>query len=169
MILTRGKIIIIGIFIAIVASLAGLIVFTNVETIQLEGQVDVKLEGVKMKAMDQENKVMTVLLDFAVFNKSDRTLTISKMDYELFADEKFLGNGFMSLENIPMVGRPSLFPGTSTTIPSEFQLTYSEDVKDVWNLLAANEANDSVSWRVKGTAEIETAFSIIPVPFETSL
>jgi len=166
--LTRGKIIIIAIFIAIVAGLAGLIAFTNVETTQIEGQVDVTLEGVKMKALDRENNVMTIQVDFGVFNKAERTLTISKIDYELFADEKSLGNGFLSLESVPMVGRPSLFSDTSTTIPSEFRLKYSEDVKDVWNLLAASEENDSISWRTKGTAEIETAFSIILIPFESS-
>jgi len=169
MILTRGKIIIVAIFIAIVAGLAGLIAFTNVETTQLEEQIDVKLENVKMKALDQQKNVMTIRVDFAVFNKSERTLTISKIDYELFANDKSLGNGFMSLETVPMVGRPSLFSNTSTTIPSDFQLKYSDDVSDIWNSLAASEENSSISWRVKGMAEIESAFSIIPVLFESSL
>ena len=168
MILSRGKIIIIAIFIAIVAGLAGLIAFTNVETTQLEAQVDVMLENVKMKALDKQKNVMTVQVDFAVSNKSDRTLTISKIDYELFADEKSLGLGFMSLENIPMVGRPSLFPKTSTTIPSDFRLNYSDDISDVWNLLATSAENDNIARRVKGNAEIESAFSIVPITFESS-
>jgi len=169
MILTRGKIIIIAIFIAIVAGLVGLVAFTNVETGTLEGKVDVKLGNVKMKALDQEKNVMTIQVDFAVSNKADKTLTISKIDYELFANEKSLGNGFLSLESAPMVGRPPLFPDTSTTIPSDFRLNYSDNVSDVWNLLATSAENDSISWRVKGTAEIESAFSIIPVTFESSL
>jgi LEA14-like dessication related protein len=169
MILTRGKIIIIAIFIAIIAGLAGLIAFTNVETTQLETQVDIMLENVKMKSLDTQKNVMIIQVDFAVSNNAERTLTISKIDYELFANEKFLGNGFMSLENIPMVGRPSLFPKSSTTIPSEFQLKYSDNISDIWDLLATAEENNGISWRVKGNAEIESAFSIIPISFESSL
>ena len=169
MILTRGKIIIIAIFIGIVAGLVGLIAFTKIQTGIVEGQIDVTLENVKMKALDEETNVMTIQVDFAITNKADQTLTISKIDYELFANEKSLGPGFLSFESAPMVGRPPLFPGKSTTIPADFRLKYSDNVSDVWNLLATSAENDNISWKVKGTAEIESALDFIPVSFESSI
>lgn len=169
MILTRGKIVIIAIFIGITAGLAGLVAFTNLEPPIIMKQVDVMLENVKMKALDEEKNIMTVQVDFTITNRADRTLTISKIDYELFANERSLGYGFLSFESAPMVGRPPLFPDTSTTLPSDFRLNYSDNVSDVWNLLATSAENDNISWRVKGTAEIETALSIIPIDFESSI
>ena len=169
MILTRGKIIIIAIFVAIAAGLVGLVAFTGIETQSIGGKVNVVLENVKMKSLDEQNNVMTIQVDFTVTNKADQTLTISKIDYELFADEKSLGQGFLSYESSPLVGRPPLFPDTNTTLPADFRLKFSSDVSDVWNLLATNAENDSISWRIKGTAEIESALDFIPVDFDSSI
>ncbi len=169
MILSRGKIVVIAIFLAIVAGLVGLIAFTNQETKEVEGKIGVVLENVKMKSIDEQTKVMTLQVDFAITNNHDRTLTISKIDYELFGNGKSLGKGFLSYESAPLVGRPPLFPDTSTTLPSDFRLNYSEDVSDVWNLLATSPENDSIAWKAKGTAEIESALDFIPVEFESSI
>jgi LEA14-like dessication related protein len=168
-ILSRGKIVIIAIFVAIVAGLAGLITFTGQATKEVEGKVAVTLENVKMKSLDEQTKVMTLQVDFNVTNNADMTLTISKIDYELFANEKSLGQGFLSYESAPLVGRPPLFSDASTTLPSDFKLNYSEEVSDVWNLLAASPENDSISWKAKGTAEIESALDFIPIEFESSI
>ena len=168
MILTRGKIIIIAIFVGIVAGLAGLVAFTSIETEVIAEQVNVMLGNVKMKSLDEQNNIMTIQVDFAVTNNADQTLTISKIDYELFANEKSLGPGFLSYESSPLVGRPPLFPDTNTTLPSDFRLKFSSDVSDVWNLLATSAENDNISWRVKGTAEIESALDFIPVEFDSS-
>jgi len=168
-ILTRGKIIVIAIFVAIIAGLAALVAITNNESGGIEKQVSVTLGNVTMKALDEQNNVMTIEVDFAVANNSDRTLTISKIDYELFANEKSLGQGFLSYESSPLVGRPPLFPDTSTTLPSDFKLNFSDDVSDVWNLLATSADNDNISWCAKGTAEIESALSITSVAFESCI
>ncbi len=168
MILTRGKIVIIAISIGIVASLAGLVAFTNQEATTIGPQIGVKLEKVKMKALDEQTNAMTLEVDLAVTNNAAKTLTISKMDYELFANEKSLGQGYFSAETVPLSGRPPLFPSTSTTLPSDFRLKYSDSVKDVWNSLKSG-GTANISWRANGTAEIESALSIVDVPFESKL
>jgi len=168
-ILSRGKIIVIVIFVGIVAALAGLVAITGLETEDIGGKIDVVLESVKFKSLDEQNNIMMIQVDFTVTNYADRTLTISKIDYELFANDESLGLGYLSYESAPLVGRPPLFPDTSTPIPSDFKLNYSEDVSAVWDLLLADPENASISWRIKGTAEIESALSIIPIEFESSI
>ena len=59
MILSRGKIVVIAIFLAIVAGLVGLIAFTDQATKEIEDKVAVTLENVKMKSLDEQTKVMT--------------------------------------------------------------------------------------------------------------
>lgn len=166
--ITRGKIIIIAIFLGIIAGLLGMVQLTTIETQTFEGQIDVDLASVKMKSLDEQNNVMIIAVDFNVVNKADKTLTILKMDYRLAADGRSLGLGFFSAETVPLSGRPPLFPGTSTTIPSEFRLNYSDDVSDVWDMLSSGNT-EGIEWRAEGTAEIESAFTILPVPFEASL
>jgi LEA14-like dessication related protein len=168
-ILSRGKIIVIVIFVGIVAALAGLVAITGLETEDIGGKIDVVLESVKFKSLDEQNNIMMIQVDFTVTNYADRTLTISKIDYELFANDESLGQGYLSYESAPLVGRPPLFPDTGTPIPSDFKLNYSEDVSAVWDLLLADPENASISWRIKGTAEIESALSIIPIEFESSI
>ncbi|MFQ5970471.1 MAG: hypothetical protein ACE5J2_08275 [Nitrososphaerales archaeon] len=169
MILTRGKIIIIAIFVAIVAGLFGMIAFTDLEAERFGPQIEISVADVSLKEFDKEENKMMIEVDFVVFNKAKKTLTLSKIDYNLYANEKFLGTGYYSLENAPLVGRAPLFPDSSTTLQSTFNLRYSDDLKDVWNLLASNTENNSIAWRAKGVAEIESAFSIIPVSFESSI
>lgn len=166
MFMTRGKIVIIAVAAGIVAGLAGMVAFSGMEAETIEGNVTVDIEGVRMKSIDEATNTMIVEVDFALFNNSEKTLTISQMNYELFADEESLGQGFISLADIPLVGRPQLFRQTSTTLTSDFQLRYADDVKYVWDSLA-NEVT-GITWKAVGTAEIETAFSIIPIPFEAS-
>ncbi len=165
---TRGKIVIIAVAAGIVGGLAGLIQFSSLESQVIAPQMGVHLQDVRMKQIDEEKNVMMVVVDFNIENQSDKTLTISKLEYELFADEISVGRGFISLEDIPLGGRPQLFSGSGTTIPSEFRLKYSDDVSNIWDMLASGEAGQ-VAWRAKGSAEIESAFSIIPIEFESSL
>ena len=167
MILTRGKLIVVAIFLGILAGLFGLVAFTNHEASQFESQITIALKDVEMKALDEQANVMTITVDFNVTNNAAKTLTISKMDYKLIANGKSLGQGSFSAESVPLSGRPPLFPSTSTTIPSEFRLKYSDDVSDLWGLLAKGEKG--ISWRVEGTAQIESALSLADVPFESSL
>ncbi len=169
MILTRGKIIIMAIFIAIAAGLAGLVAFSNMQAGTFEQQVVIELENVKMKSIDEQANVMTVQVDFAISNNADQTLTISTIDYELYADDQSLGLGFLTLADVPMVGRPALFPHTSTTIPSDFRLTYADEYSDIWNLLQSGGESDGVTWTAVGSGQIESALSLFTVSFESSI
>ncbi len=166
--LSRGKIVVIAISIGIVASLGALYLYSQGEAGQYGSQVRVTLKDVKMKSLDEQNNVMNIEVDFNVLNNADKTLTISKMDYELFANENSVGRGFFSAEDIAMTGRPGLFSHANATIVSDFQLKYSDTVKDLWGSLKNKETNN-ISWRVNGTAEIESAISIAEVPFDSKL
>ncbi len=167
--LTRGKIVITAIFVGIAAALAGLVGFTNLEQEEIGPQMAVTLAGVKMKHIDKENPtLMIVQVDFAIFNDTKQTLTISKIDYDMHANERLIGRGLLSLEDAPLTGRAPLFPGTSTTLPSEMQLRQSPEIMDVWDKLNNGNIED-ITWRANGVAQIESAFSIIEIAFNSTL
>jgi len=167
--LTRGKIVIIAIFVGFAAALAGLVGFTNLEQEEIAPLVDVALADVKMKGIDKENPtLMIVRVDFTIFNETKQVLTIAKIDYDIYANEQFVGRGLLSLEDAPLTGRAPLFSGTPTTLPSEMQLRQSPEIMHVWDKLKDENTGD-IKWRADGIAHIETAFSIIEKEFDSTL
>jgi hypothetical protein len=161
--------VIIAIFVGFAAALAGLVGFTNLEQEEIGPLVDVALADVRMKGIDKENPtLMIVRVDFTIFNETKQTLTIAKIDYDMYANEQFIGRGILSLEDAPLTGRAPLFPGTPTTLPSEMQLRQSPEVMHVWDELKDGNTDD-IKWRADGVAQIETAFSIIEKEFDSTL
>ncbi len=167
--LTLGKIVIIPIFVAIAATLAGLVAFTEWEGEAIDLSFSVTLENVKMKKIDDDNPdLMIVQADLSVFNETERILTVSRISYDLYANEILVGRGSLSFADIPLSGRAPLFSGSSTTFPSEMQLRKSPEVMEIWDKLSNNDTVD-ITWRAEGVAQIETAFSIIEKDFNSTL
>jgi len=167
--LTRGKIVIIPIFVIIFVGLVSLVAFTEWEEAEIDPNVGVILENVKMKKIDDDNPDrMIVRVDLAVFNNTERILAISRIGYDLYANEILVGRGSLSFADIPLSGRAPIFSGSSTTLPSEMQLPKSPEVMEIWSKLLNNDTED-VTWRADGVVQIETAFSIIEKDFNSSL
>lgn len=167
--LTRGKIVIIAIFAGVAAALAGLVGFTGLEQEELSPKITVNLAEVTMKSIDRDDPtLMTVEVAFSILNESKQTLAVSKIDYDLYANENLLGRGNLSLEDIPLTGRAPLYSGSTTTIPSEMKLRKSAENAEMWDKLNTGMTED-VTWRADGTAQIESAFSIIDVDFDSKL
>jgi len=167
--LTRGKVVIIAIFVGVAAIFAGLITFTGLEEREIAPNITVTLEDVKMKRIDRDNPdLMFLQVDLSISSRHHQTLVLSKIDYEMYANERQVGRGSLSLEDIPLTGRAPLFPGSSTTLPSEMQLRKSPEVMEIWEKLSNNDTED-VTWRAEGVAQIESAISIADVNFNSTL
>jgi LEA14-like dessication related protein len=167
--LTRGKVIIIAIFVAVALAFAGLIAFESLEREDITPNITVTLAAVKMKQIDVENPdLMFVQVDFSILNRTNQTLALAKIDYDMYANERMIGRGGLSLEDTPLTGRAPLFSGSSTTLPSNMQLRKSPEVLDLWDKLL-NGDTSGITWRAQGVAQIESAFSIAEVEFNSTL
>lgn len=167
--LTRGKIIIAAIFVGIAIALASLVGFTNLQQKEISPKISVSLENVKMKSIDRNDPtLMIVQVDFSVLNETAQTLVIAKIDYDLYANESLIGRGNVSLEDTPLTGRAPLFSGSPTTIPSEMKIRKSTETMEVWDKLTSG-MTEGIKWRTEGAAQIESAFSIIDVNFNSTL
>lgn len=167
--LTRGKIVIIPIVVAIGLTFLGLVIFTFMEEAEISPHVSVVLTSVHMDRIDADNPaIMYVRADFTIFNDTDKVLTISRITYDMYANDIFIGEGLFSWADHPLVGRPPLFDRSTTTIPVEMSLHQSPDNIEVWNMLRDGDT-DNIQWRAEGMAQIETAFSIIEKDFVSTL
>ena len=167
--LTRGKVIIIAIFVGIAMTFVGLIVFERLEGEDIRPNITVTMETVKMKGININNPdLMIVLVEFAILNETEQTLVVSKIDYDMYANESLVGRGNLSLLDIPLTGRAPLFPNSSTILSSEMQLRKSPEVIETWEKLV-NDDTEDITWHTKGVAQIESAFSIIEIDINSTL
>ena len=141
---------------------------TVIEEGEIARSVRVSVQNISVKDVDFNNNTMTLTINFGITNNTDKIITVSKIDYEVIAEGISLGRSFLSYEDVALVGRPPVFTKQTTTLSSEFKFNYNSSIDGAWNRLIRGDV-DGVGWNIKGTADIETAWSIIPVTFDEHL
>jgi len=159
----RGKLVVIGAAITLVMIFIAGWLRTLGETDEVIKNVRIEIDDVSVKSIDWDNNKMTVTIGFRVFNNTDKIVTLSKIEYNVILDDVNVVRDIKTYTDVPLVGRAPVYSKGSTVLPQDFTFTYSDEIKDAWNRLIRGEAAE---WRVKGSADIETAFSIIPLEFD---
>lgn len=131
--------------------------------------ITIELSKVEVKNITNDNKSVPLDLFFSVHNPTDKAVTTSKIEYNLIADDKSLGQGVLSYEDIPLNGRPQLLPGLTTTLQSTFELNQSNLNSDIFRGIKNTDATKQIKWKVEGVAQIESAFSFSPKQFTDEL
>ena len=150
--------------IAGVLGLMGLIVwYSSLEHPELE-KVEIELVGIDVISVNKVENTAKLEATFLVSNPGEKTFTVTLINYELFADGEYVGNGQYSTADIPMPGRPIFSTGTSIPLDTNFELHKSEISNDVYDAIL----NDEISgFKTDGQVTIESAWSIIEKDFES--
>jgi hypothetical protein len=133
--------------------------------------IDFKLSSVDITSLSNNTNNIELLLLFDVSNPSEKTATTSKVEYDLFGDNEFLGHGVLSYEDIPLNGRPQFSPGQTTTLKSPIVLQPSDTNIDIIEKLINNQSDsiNDIRWNVNGSSQIESAFVIVQKDFNDVL
>ena len=133
--------------------------------------IDFKLSSVDIANLSNNTNNIELLLRFDVSNPSEKTATTSKVEYDLFGDNEFLGHGVLSYEDIPLNGRPQFSPGQTTTLKSPIVLQPSDTNIDIIEKLINNQSDsiNDIRWNVNGSSQIESAFVIVQKDFNDVL
>ena len=133
--------------------------------------IDFKLSSVDITSLSNNTNNIELLLLFDVSNPSEKTATTSKVEYDLFGDNEFLGRGVLSYEDIPLNGRPQFSPGQTTTLKSPIVLQPSDTNIDIIEKLINNQSDsiNDIRWNVNGSSQIESAFVIVQKDFNDVL
>lgn len=129
--------------------------------------VSFDLSSVTVTSGGADVQRLDLRISLNVTNQSDFTLTTSKIDYELFADGQPIGSDTISYEDIPVNGRPALFSNRPISISDTFTLEYSDARADLFNKIINN--SQEISWRITGTAIIESGTTFQERPFTSEL
>jgi LEA14-like dessication related protein len=106
---------------------------------------------------------------FSVHNPTEKTLTTSGIDYQLFADGTLLGQGSLSYADVPVNGRPQLLSNTTITIQSQFQVVNSHSNPQIFKVILNPATFKQIKWRAEGVVELESGFSSASKQFSTVL
>ncbi|HEY5735515.1 MAG TPA: hypothetical protein VIS47_03045 [Nitrosopumilus sp.] len=145
------------------ALMGGIVYYASLDNVGLE-QVEIELSSVTLKEINTENNQAKFDVTFLVKNPSDKTLTVSLIDYQLYGDEKLLGKGQYSTIDISLPGRAIFYSGAEIPLKNIFVLTKSETNSQLYED-AINEK--IVSFSAEGKITTQTSWSEADIDFKT--
>ena len=134
--MSTGRLVIIGCFAGLGAMMIFFILYANSFQVDLN-KVTIQIENIKV--LDQNNLDKRAHLDvrFTIQNPTSLVLTISNINYELYANGKDLGEGHFTTEDIPEAGRPPLFANNNLTLPNTFELVNTDKVSNEYSAIVS--------------------------------
>jgi LEA14-like dessication related protein len=130
-------------------------------------RVTIELSNVEFVPASDDQKASQIDIVFHLTNPSDKTVTTSKIEYDLFADNMQLGDSILSFEDIPPNGRPTILPQQSINLTSSFQITPSQSTQAIFSRIANNPSD--INWKVQGEARVESAITLQDKQFSDEL
>jgi len=150
---------------ALFAFMGGIVYYSTLDFPELE-KSELELLSVDVVEVNSIDNRMYLELVFGVTNYGERTVTVPEISYELFANGKSLGSSSYSVSDIPVNGRALMLPGMQVPLVGEITINLTDDIKDVYEAMAAGE---SLDYRAVGQYTIETAWQVIDIQYDSSL
>ena len=161
---SRGRIVIVAAFIALGLGFFGYYYYANLDIPELE-KVQLELVDVKVLEVNSIDNRANLEVSFLVTNSGKRTVTISNINYELFANGKNIGNGQYSTEDIALPGRALIYPSHPILLTNTFDFVYTDRVANEYLSITKGE---QVSYTTTGTLTVESAWTLLDKNFESS-
>ena len=165
MFLTKRRIVLMLAVVAVAGTIIALPYISSLTATGLD-RVTIELSDVKFVSASGGQKPGQIAVVFRLTNPTENTVTTSKIEYDLFADNTRLGNSILSFEDIPPNGRPTILPHQSIDLTSLFQPS-SQPTQAIFNKIV-NSLSD-INWKVQGVARIETAITLQDKQFSDNL
>ena len=143
------------------ALMGGIVFYASLDNPELE-KVKVELGSVELLEINKIENSAKLQVTFQVTNPSEKTFTVSVINYELYANGEHLGTGVYSTEDIAMPGRAAFYGGTSIPLKNIFHLEKSTIDSGIYSAIINEE---SLDYSINGIITVETAWSLIEKEF----
>lgn len=160
--ISTGRLVIIACF----AGLGAMMLFFYVYANSFQGDLNkviVKVDSIKILDENKIDKRAHLDVRFNLQNPTSIVLTVSTINYQLFANGKNIGEGHFTTEDIPEAGRPALFANSNLTLPTTFDLVNSDAIAQEYSDITTNQP---VKYEVKGQVTIESFLTAIIKDFD---
>ena len=146
---------------AMLALMGGIVYYASLDNPELE-KVKVELGSVELLEINKIENNAKLQVTFQVTNPSEKTFTVSVINYELYANGEHLGTGVYSTEDVAMPGRAAFYGGTSIPLKNIFHLEKNTIDSGIYDAII-NEEN--LDYSTNGIITVETAWSLIEKEF----
>ena len=151
---------IVGVF----ALMGGIIFYASLDNVELE-RIEIELTSVELKNINTVDNQAKFDVTFLVKNPSDKTLTVSVIDYQLYGDGELLGTGLYSTADIALPGRALFYSGAEIPLKNIFVLSKSEINSELYE----DTINEKIiSFSAEGKIVTQTTWSEVDIDFNTS-
>lgn len=144
--------------------LGGITWYASLDNPQL-AMAEVQLTNVKVQSVNSVENRANLEVSFLIKNPSEKTFTVSNIEYELFANGQSIGKGQYSTEDIPLPGRAAFYPGSELELPNIFRLTHTDENSNEYDAIVNGQP---VTFSAKGKITVESAWSLVDKEFDTS-
>ena len=159
----QSKLIVYLAIVGVLVLMGGIIFYASLDNNQLE-QIEIELTDVKLVNVNTVNNQAKFEVTFLVTNPSNKTLTVSQIDFQLYGDNELLGSGLYSTADIALPGRALFISGAEIPLKNIFILSKSEVNSKIYED-AINERITSFS--AEGNIITQTSWSEAEKDFKT--
>lgn len=160
----QSKLIVYLAIIGVLGLLGGIIYYASLDNDEL-ALVEIELTNVELLDVNTVDNQGKFEVTFLIKNPSDKTLTVSQIDFQLYGDSKLLGPGLYSTADIALPGRALFIGGAEIPLKNIFILSKSEVDSKIYED-AINERITSFS--AEGKIITQTSWSEGEKDFKTS-
>lgn len=167
MIIGPRRIVLIGVIAAIAGVIILLPLIVSLPAANDLNRVDVRLSGVTVTDVREDELDLKVA--FTLTNPTDITATTSLITYDLLADGQPIATArALSYQDIPLNGRPPIFPQDSVEVTDTYTLELDSRNEAIYGKI--RDDPESVRWSVEnGEAQIETGLTFVTKAFANEI
>ena len=150
---------IVGVF----ALMGGIIFYASLDNDDL-ALIEIELTNVELLDVNTVDNQAKFEVTFLVTNPSDKTLTVSQIDFQLYGNDKLLGSGLYSTADIALPGRVLFISGAEIPLKNIFILNKSEIDSEIYE----DVTNERItSFSAEGNIITQTSWSEAEKDFKT--
>lgn len=162
--ISKGRLVIIACFAGLGAMFLFFILYAN----SFQGDLDkviVNVDSIKVLDENKIDKRAHLDVRFNLQNPTTIVLTVSTINYQIYANGNNIGEGHFTTEDIPEAGRPALFANSNLTLPTTFDLVNSDQIAKEYSEITTGQP---VKYEIKGQVTIESFLTAIIKDFDLS-
>ena len=145
------------------ALMGGIVFYASLDNDELN-QVEIELTNVELIDVSAINNQAKFNVTFLVKNPSDKTFTVSVIEYELYGDGTLLGSGLYSTADITLPGRALFSSGAEIPLKNIFLLSKEDVNSEIYQAMIDNKIT---SFSAEGTIITQSSWSEAENEFKT--
>jgi hypothetical protein len=149
--------------VGVLGLMGGIVYYASLDNVDLD-QVEIELTNVELIDVSSINNQAKFEVTFLVKNPSDKTFTVSVIEYNLYGDETLLGSGIYSTADIALPGRALFSSGAEIPLKNTFVLSKDDVNTEIYEAIIGNKIT---SFSAEGSITTQSSWSEAQKEFKT--